>query len=582
MSKLTSRPEGSTYRERLLRHLAREALAKWWLRILVEGLHIILLGSIGLFMTGLLYQLRNLAGSFDEDAPRLLNTWKVGLSLSSVILGVVVAATLHALTYEASPFGGPFSRFIVIVPAIMNTVAQASEKPLDTMAEWLDDRVMSIRFYKVVPVIRRAITSPLWFPLVALDRWRVELNLDDRAKLVAAFMDLTAESSDPKLLERAAGSFSYVEWFENGAGTLERMIEQLVKTWNRLTATDTSVRVRETLRARMTQFIKYHHEESTEITQKQIEVLARVCPIADRFNAEVYSASFRADNADLRPFSLLPFEECVARVLCSYNHKGKLGNRTEVFALAKIHCNDLLEEGKTDDVTRILSHVDRLDLIKSSIQYSGSIYFILLEFIVKDRRHEILRQINEFVKTVDRSRLGPLSLSQVIVVLASPPPDIDLSPLIGYISRHPHSYIWKNISDTIVRYLNSFDLSQISDSAAVRRFLQLCVDTEVRDVDDNRCFNNDDTRACARDLLVGESPLSFPLHSIDRTRRPRFHLSSQRCNRLYIHSTRITIPSSAPQHFLRTRTSSLPFRRLPFPSSRKYRSRHCPFCKFTL
>ncbi|KZS88947.1 hypothetical protein SISNIDRAFT_489605 [Sistotremastrum niveocremeum HHB9708] len=50
MSKLTAKPVGNTYRERLLRHIAREALAKRWLGYLVEGLHILLLWSIGLFM----------------------------------------------------------------------------------------------------------------------------------------------------------------------------------------------------------------------------------------------------------------------------------------------------------------------------------------------------------------------------------------------------------------------------------------------------------------------------------------------------------------------------------------------------
>ncbi|KZS88946.1 hypothetical protein SISNIDRAFT_528174 [Sistotremastrum niveocremeum HHB9708] len=231
---------------------------------------------------------------------------------------------------------------------------------VDKISRWLDYRIMSIPFYRVLrilPIAGKTIAWPLWLCSLLVDHWRIDLDQDDQKKLVGAFMDLIAEASDPKLLERAVGSFSYVEWFEDGEGTAD----QLAKTWNRLTATDTSIRVRETLRARMTQFVKDQNEKSMEIiTPKQIQVLASVCPLADRFIAEVYYASFRADNTDLRPLALLPLEECVARVLCSYNHEGKLGDRQTIFYLAEKHCYDLLEEGKGDDVTRIFSHVHRL------------------------------------------------------------------------------------------------------------------------------------------------------------------------------------------------------------------------------
>ncbi|KZS88634.1 hypothetical protein SISNIDRAFT_489875 [Sistotremastrum niveocremeum HHB9708] len=499
MSKLTTRPVGSTYKERLLRHLAREELAKRWLGYLVEGLHILLLWSIGLFMTGLLYQILNLSGSFERSTPRIFAAWVLGIILSSSIMVVVLAATTHALVYEVSPFGGPFSKVLFKSARVLSVSFDWLEYKVDKIAAWLDRRIKSIPFYRILPAGCKIIAWPLWLCALLVDDWRIDLDQGDREKLVGAFMDLIAEASDPKLLERAVGSFSYVEWFEDGEGTAD----QLAKTWNRLTATDTSIRVRETLRARMTQFVKDQNEKSKEITPKQIQVLASVCPLADRFIAEVYYASFRADNTDLRPLALLPLEECVARVLCSYNHEGKLGDRQTIFHLAEKHCHDLLEEGKGDDVTRILSHVNRLDLLKTHIQFPYVIYSDVVEFIVKDRKHEILRGINEFVKMVDQSRLGPRSLSQVFLVLASPPPtDIDLCPLIDYISRHPYNLTWKETSDTIIAYLTSFGVSQFSDSTAVLRFLEQCVDNPFLDVDNHLCFNSDDTRAHARDLLA--------------------------------------------------------------------------------
>lgn len=154
MSQLTTRPEGSTYRERLLRHVERERVAKQWLQYLVEGLQIILLGSIGLFMTGLLYQLRNLAGSFDEDAPRLLITWKVGLSFSSIILAVVGAATIHALLYEVSPFGGPFSKLLLkIIKLLSKFFDIVVMDPLTNLLGWLENSISWIPWGHIIVVL---------------------------------------------------------------------------------------------------------------------------------------------------------------------------------------------------------------------------------------------------------------------------------------------------------------------------------------------------------------------------------------------------------------------------------------------
>lgn len=527
MSKLTTRPDGATYRERLLRHLERERVAKRWLQYLVEGLHIILLGSIGLFMTGLLYQLRNLAGSFDEDAPRLLMTWKVGLSLASVILLVVAASTMHAVIFEVSPFGGPFSKLPIKIAetcrSFFVSAIKWSQNENGKFRKWLEAHIAPswMSWDNVLLGLLLSTTVPMWVPCLAIFWLRVKFDTADKEKLVGAFMDLMAEASDPKLVERAVGSFSYVEWFKKKKGTTADAADRLKKTWNRLMATDTSLRVRETLRARMTQFLKYHQEKSSEIPQEQIKALARVCPLVDRFTAEVYFTSCQADNADLRGLSFLPFEECIARILCSYNHEGNLGDRTEIFHSAEEHCRDLLREGKIDDVTRILSHVDPLDIIKSYIQYPDLIYYPVVEFIVRDREHEILRGMNQFVNTVDQSRLSPSSLSSVFSVLASPlPTDIDLSPIVDYISRHPYRGFWSKLSAAIIAFLTSSPLSEVSDSAAVRRFLELCLDPNARDAYGEDLWVSDYARdrprirRVAQTLLDGTSPSSFHSSSL--------------------------------------------------------------------
>ncbi|KZT33206.1 hypothetical protein SISSUDRAFT_434715 [Sistotremastrum suecicum HHB10207 ss-3] len=444
-------------------------------------------------MTGLLYQLRNLAGSFDQDAPRLLNTWKVGLSLSSVILAVVVATTSHALTYEASPFGGPLSNLLITVPVIMGrmmaAIAQNVTRTLKPSITWLYSRGMSTRVLYIVIMAIRVITAPLRLPSFALNKleWRVKVDQDDQARLVSAYMELIVEASDPKLLERAAASFSYVEWLERG-GQGPESVDQLKKAWNRLTATDTSVRVHETLRVRIPPFIRYCAEMREEFSEDIMQSIIRTYPFSIRFPAEVLCASFGNGNFDLRPLATLPLGECLARVLCSYNQPGELGDRIRIFALAEKHCVDLLKERKENDVTRILSHVNQLDIIKSIIQHPHGFYSDIVSFIVKDRKHEFLAGINEFVKEVDQSKLHPVSLSRVFLVLASPPPtDIDLSPLINYLVRR-RTYLIRRvtsetiISKTIISYLNTFGVSRISDSDAARQFLRICLEPNLRDI----------------------------------------------------------------------------------------------------
>ncbi|KZS88940.1 hypothetical protein SISNIDRAFT_528169 [Sistotremastrum niveocremeum HHB9708] len=486
MSKLTTRPEGATYRERLLRHLGRERLAKRWLQYLVEGLHVILLGSIGLFMTGLLYQLRNLAGSFDENAPRLLNTWKVCMSLSSIILAVVAAATINGLFYEVSPFGGTFSNLLVKIAetfwSLFVLVIEWFQNGKWT--KWLEAHVTIswMSWADILYVLLLLTTLPISVPCFAILWLRVEFDREDKNKLMAAFMDLIAEASDPKLLERAVGSFSYVEWIKSGEQSRES-VDQLKKTWNRLTATDTSVRVHETLKARISAFVEFCAKKHWEINDDIMSSIVQSSPYSTRFRAEVLSTSFGDNNSDLRPLAALPFEECIARVLCSRNHDGIWGNRTSIFVDAQRYCVELLfDEATKDDLTRILSHVDRLDFVKSHILTHGTLPDPLVEFVVKDHKHEVLRGLDEFIRSVEVCRFGPSPFSQIFIILVSPPPtDIDLSPLIGTLSEHTWRGTWRETSNTVIAYLTSFNFAQISDYNAVRRFLRLCLDSEARD-----------------------------------------------------------------------------------------------------
>lgn len=113
IGKLMSRPVGKTHLEWTIRHEERRLLAQVWIKPLVIVLYWSLLLSIGLFMTGLLYQLRNLATSFDKSARILDSTLGLGLVLATGIIATIAATTIHALRYENSPFEGSLSRALV-------------------------------------------------------------------------------------------------------------------------------------------------------------------------------------------------------------------------------------------------------------------------------------------------------------------------------------------------------------------------------------------------------------------------------------------------------------------------------------
>lgn len=516
MSRLTLKPAGTTYRERLLRHLAREKLAKWWLKYLVEGLHMLLLWSIGLFMTGLLYQLRNLATSFDSEAPRLMATWGLGVTLSSVMLLVILAATAHALRYEASPFGGPFSQLILVLAEIIHSILHTvlvEVKYLKVLMERLiilnlppgRGIIEAIFFF----ISCTGLFAPLWLPFFLIRRWRVKVDTEDPGKLIIAYMELIADANDPRLLERAIASFSYADWVKYGGGC----VGKLGKAYTRLMATDTSIRVRETLSTRLSEFVADCRKGSSKIggnwSRRLIEFFSSRLPSSSDFPTQVLFTSFGEGNDDLRTLASLSYEECIAGVMCTYDTDRKFGDRTRIFDATQEHCHQLLKTGKEEELIRILSHVEPLSLMRSYIHFPGNLSMAskaLINFVLRGNRTEIQREVSKFVKnTPNRSILNSRSLSSVFVLIASPPPaDVDLSPLIDYVSRRPHRQTWCQFSETTIGYLEAYGISNISDHTAVRRFLQQCVNTRFRDRSLNLFDTSDETRSRAQILLRGE------------------------------------------------------------------------------
>lgn len=122
VSKLLSRPVGKTHRERTMRHEERKRLAYGWIKPLVSLLYWSLLLSIGLFIAGLLYQLRNLSTSFDQTATILEATWSLGICLASGIIALISATALHAIRFDTSPFEGLVSKLMVKMMGLLSTL----------------------------------------------------------------------------------------------------------------------------------------------------------------------------------------------------------------------------------------------------------------------------------------------------------------------------------------------------------------------------------------------------------------------------------------------------------------------------
>lgn len=221
--------------------------------------------------------------------------------------------------------------------------------------------------------------------------------------------------------------------------------------------------------------------------------------------------------------------EFIAQIMCSYDRDRtwNVGRREELFALAEEHCAQLLMYRQRDDVKRIISHVDRLSIVKSFVRCPHVVKANLVEFVVETHKVKILREINDFVnnssnrskpprsswslfhasKGFTTSKLNPSSLSALFVVLISIDPlptSINLCPLIAYFCRHPCYSTWEATSDRVVAYLDACNLSTLSDHTAIRGFLELCLDPNFRNHAREQYPTSEETRARAQILLQSE------------------------------------------------------------------------------
>ncbi|KZT33844.1 hypothetical protein SISSUDRAFT_1065816 [Sistotremastrum suecicum HHB10207 ss-3] len=460
--KLSIRPDVATWKSRTIWHVERMRRAERWIKALMEVLYWLLLASIGLFMTGLLFQLRNLATSFEGKATILLATWEVGVVLAGGIAATMIGTTYHAVRYEASVFEGLVSR--AIVGDINVGLAKGLKSGYGQMRKsisrgWgkiggvvLMDRLKG-RWEMIGELVgfkreegraadesidkswRRRARKSLRKAFDWMKICRIKVNRNSKDELMNAYLELIADASDPILLERAAASFRYRDWVQHGDGS----IDQLSKVLSRLMATDTSFRVRETVNAQISRFSAWIPERRELMKEKRKDRSDqdRWAREGDRFwmarskereeearreqeeqpraiQLTEFLISQRKDQVsrgftptwenctDVLDLLSLPFDKFIAKCLCINNHNIDLGDHQQIFLYSVDHCIDLLLDAKKpDDVTRILSHLDLFSAVRSFVLANSyyPFYDRVLKLIIGDRTTEVLRFLNEFLST---------------------------------------------------------------------------------------------------------------------------------------------------------------------------------------
>ncbi|KZS95527.1 hypothetical protein SISNIDRAFT_542246 [Sistotremastrum niveocremeum HHB9708] len=485
VGKLLSRPVGNSHLERTMRHEERKRLAYGWIRPLVAILYWSLLLSIGLFIAGLLYQLRNLSTSFEETAMTLQATWGLGIVLVAGIIATITATTVHAVRFECSPFEGLFSKFIV----------------------------------KVMALLAQRIS---WFTA-----WRRSFHWDS-SKLFQTYVGLIAEAHDPKLLDRAVPSFTYSAWLAHGG----KSVSLLRRAYDRLMATDTSVRVRESVKAQISHFAEYCRENSWDDTVKETlvgntliqEFLISNCSFPTDFVACTTFLALKENNEDLHDLEELSYKGGIARILCTYDQDVPLGDREVLF----LHAVEAFERFETDDVKETLSGVEPLSVIRSFMRGPNTyIPFWFITDIIPRCDQEIISCINDSLRNPP-SNINRYVVISIIYVLAatrkvSLPLDVDLSPFIECICQQSVPSFWVAIRDYILDYAEALDLASSFMPVAMLEFLQLCAqETDEEPLESDTPDARANARTRAKAILERHLPSVIPLPPSPQSSRASF------------------------------------------------------------
>ncbi|KZT39585.1 hypothetical protein SISSUDRAFT_1061062 [Sistotremastrum suecicum HHB10207 ss-3] len=453
----------------------RKRSGKKWLLRLTGLLFSTLLLSIVLFMIAFLMQAWIVAYAQPEPRPILIAAAAIVSIMVLTILIIVGVTTYHAVCKENSPFETPLSNVIRLLldkePSRKNRLATV-EDILETTEG--DDQERSYRNEK---------GSGHTFHTETL-------------KLYSSTVMNTTETD---VLEKAVPSFRFIAWFE----APDALFPLFESVYQRFMATDTSIRVKETVDQHFLSFGKTivcrwrppKSEDTSKstllrwYTKKCEELCLQSTKLHIKyFPSFVAAASVREDNVDLRDISQLPYKECMRRVLASYDpwsNRSEVGDRLDVFKSAVIKCHSLLKNGRADDVIEIFSDQHSsilLSCVHSPLLDDRSADFVI-GWIVRGRQVDLLKQLSEFI-AASLATFSPEVINILRLLIPdscesanfSIPEEFDLSRVLFSLFRtKPHPHYWSEQSRTLQFYLDHGAFDTISDLRAALVFFTHCV-----------------------------------------------------------------------------------------------------------
>ncbi|KZS92083.1 hypothetical protein SISNIDRAFT_487014 [Sistotremastrum niveocremeum HHB9708] len=543
--RLLSVPLGKTNLERALNRERRKVLAEQRLLPLIGVLFWTLLLSIGFFVIGFLIQLWALSFSFKERASILIIGAVTATALAITILGVILATTYHATAHANSPFESPLSTVAraswAWVIQITKKIDKESTSKKDKQKPWHSHPFTVTDLDPLLHPIRRFVPWVLQKPPLASEpssdqssgrqkgaqneikgtidkpiEVLMQESADDNETVQAlkAYARLVINTNDAEVLERVVPSFEIGEWCKSGG----ELLPIFSAVWERFLATDTSLRVKETVKKQLiycTEWSEWRHGFGWK-EDLEGNAITRFCrnhckdrversrePHRQFFSLWVFFTSFDPHNKDLRGYPReQSYGESVARVLSSYDRDGQWGHREDVFYSAVRECQSLLHEGRSDDVTRILSHRDRSSVLRSLLRnphMGWDDIECIIALIIRGKEVTILDGLAEFFSYLPDIEpvFGKLPLMDFLgFILPALPPtftvprSFDLTPALILFLRHQAQLdSLSRYSDILFYFLDHGGFERLSSLRPAHVFFQSCL---MRSSNDNLSKNNCD------------------------------------------------------------------------------------------
>ncbi|KZT40894.1 hypothetical protein SISSUDRAFT_416729 [Sistotremastrum suecicum HHB10207 ss-3] len=484
-ARLIATPLGKTNLERALARERRMLSAEGKMRSLMAVLVWTLLLSIGFFVLGFLIQLWDLTFSFAGSAPILIVGGVLATGLSLVILGIIMVTTLHAALNDNSPFESPLSNAMKPMLRWIRRRVQPQghgqpddDRTKDESAETNGSRDAD--------------------DMGALIQWKKDDGTDILA--LKMYAKLVLNTNDAEVLERAVPSFEIGQWY----AARDSLLPVFHAVRERFLATDTSFRVKETVLKQVVYLKDWGGWEVQGYWRRDLKAndFTRWCRTQcvelinsrdgprriDFFPPFALFASLEEDNEALRRLASSSPEECIASLLCTFDSDEELGDREDIFASAVNVCTRLLRDGRTDEVTAILSRVARASVLQSLIRNPHMWWFLmrdLVTFITKGKEVVILDEMSSFFSdlpemSVLTDRNDPLLACQFLgdIVRELPsdftaPASLDLSPVLDLVHQ---KYLLERYSKTLIYYLNRGGFDNLSDRHVALKLWEYCRD----------------------------------------------------------------------------------------------------------